>query len=126
MALPNPYDSGTQISPNIQRVLQVDASGNPSAASAAASSAAAKTTVASSITSGPLLAANAARQGAVFTNRSSAILYLLLGAGTASATNYTVTLNGGDSFILKRGDYTGVVNGVWGSATGDVQVTETT
>lgn len=125
MALPSPYDSGVQISPNIQKVLMVDGSGNPSAGSAAASSTAAKTTVAASATPVTLLAANAARQGAVITNRSTAILYFLLGAGTVSSTNYTGLLNNGDSFVLNRGDFTGLITGLWAAATGDAQVTET-
>jgi len=85
------------------------------------------TRVASSATNVLALASNAERKGAVFFNESTAIAYLLLQKGTASATNYTVQLaaNGG-MFKLDRFDYTGEVNVIWASANGALMVTELT
>ena len=48
--------------------------------------------VADTATSTTILAANTSRRSSSVTNDSSAVLYLLVGAGTASATNYTFRL----------------------------------
>lgn len=75
-----------------------------------------------------ILAANGARQGASITNDSAAILYLLLGTGTASSTNFTVELYAGDYYELplnRHGCYTGEIRGIWDSdSTGSARVTE--
>ena len=81
--------------------------------------------VAGSITSGTILAANAARIGATIWNDSTAILYLRLGTGTASATACTVKMVGDSYYELPFG-YAGIVVGVWSSATGAARVTEMT
>lgn len=85
--------------------------------------------VASSATSVTLLAANAARIGAQITNDSSALLYIKYGT-TASTTSYTVVLAGAASapfsyFEVPAG-YTGRIDGIWASATGNARVTEET
>ena len=60
-------------------------------------------------------------------NDSSAVLYVKFGA-TASTSSFTVKLNAGDYFEFPRGRdgsiYTGVVHGIWSSATGSARVTE--
>jgi hypothetical protein len=87
------------------------------------------TTVVNGATSAtPLLAANALRKGATFSNESAATLYILLGAGTVSSSNFTVTLTGEAAapysyYELPYG-YTGAVHGIWGSAVGAVNITE--
>lgn len=82
------------------------------------------TAVGDSITSGTLVAANTSRKEVEFYNGSSAILYLLKGTGTASASNYTVQLNQGDYY---GSDITSAFVGIWASATGGkVYITEST
>jgi hypothetical protein len=76
-----------------------------------------------------VLAANANRLGATISNDSTAILYLLLGTGTASATNYTVALDQKGSvaaYFEVPFDFTGIITGIWASATGSARVTEFT
>lgn len=80
------------------------------------------TSISDTITSTQLLAANTARKEAEFYNGSSAILYLLKGSGTASATNYTAQLNQGDYYTT---NITSAIQGVWASAAGGkVYITE--
>lgn len=70
-----------------------------------------------------LLAANAARRGMSFFNDSSANLYLAFAAN--SATNlYTVKIAGGGFYVADAPIYTGVVSGIWDSATGAARITE--
>jgi hypothetical protein len=77
---------------------------------------------ASSVT---LLAANSARLGAMLFNDSSAALYVKLGA-TASTSSFTVKLAAGGYFELPHPCYTGIIDGIWDSATGAARVTEVT
>jgi hypothetical protein len=79
--------------------------------------------VAASVTSGTLLAANTARMGATVWNDSTSVLYVRLGAGTASATAATVKLVADAYYELPYG-FTGAVVGVWVSAVGSARVTE--
>ena len=82
------------------------------------------TTVGDTITSTQLIASNTSRKEVEFYNGSSAILYLLKGTGTASATNYTVQLNQGDYY---SSDVTSAFQGVWSADSGGgVLVTEST
>lgn len=90
----------------------------------------ATTTVASSGTPVTLLAANAARLGATVTNDSTAILYVLLGAGTASTSVYTVEMagtgGGTPSYYEVPFGFTGIITGIWASATGNARMTQIT
>ena len=81
----------------------------------------ATSSVASSATSVTLKAANAARRELVVFNDSSAILYVKYGA-TASSTDFTHRLEPYDTLI--ENVYTGIVDGIWASATGNARVTE--
>ena len=82
--------------------------------------------VASSATSVTVLAANAARLGAVIFNDSTAVLRLKFGA-TASATSFTQKLNPGDTYTIDSLQlYKGVLDGIWESANGFARVTELT
>lgn len=89
--------------------------------------------VSASASSVQLVAANALRAGEkgvpslVVANDSSAVLYILLGLGTASAGNYTYALagnGGGVAGTLTLSGYRGAAQGCWASATGQAQVTE--
>lgn len=82
--------------------------------------------VAGSASSVVILAANANRLGATIYNDSTAILYLKFGT-TASTTSFTVKLNPDDFYELSGPPlYTGILHGIWGSATGAARVTELT
>jgi len=83
-----------------------------------------RTDVASATADTVILAANANRKGAVIFNDSTAILRLLLAAGTASATNRTVDLAAGANIVLNPGDYTGIIKGIWSAVNGNARVTE--
>lgn len=111
------YYDGT----NYQRVAS-GAGGLPVAMHGAA---AALSNVASSATSVTLLAANAARRGAVIYNDSTAVLYVKFGA-TASATSFTYYVAPGQHLEFPNVTYTGVIDGIWASANGSARVTELT
>lgn len=80
--------------------------------------------VAASAASVVLLAANAARKGAVIYNDSTATLYVLLAASAASPSAFTEQLAPGESLVLERGDYAGEIRGIWTAAAGYARVTE--
>lgn len=84
----------------------------------------AQTTVAGSATSVSLLASNSNRLGATIANDSTAALYVKLGA-TASTTSYTIKLLQDDYYEIPYG-YTGEIDGIWASATGNARITELT
>lgn len=86
---------------------------------------------ASSVTSAAadtvILAANGNRKGATIYNESTAILYVLLAVGTASATNYSVQVTPNTSttgYYEVPFGYTGIIKGIWASANGFARVTE--
>lgn len=83
----------------------------------------AQTSVSAATSSTTLLAANTVRRGATVYNDSTAVLYLLLSTQTASATLFTAALAAGDYYEVPFG-YTGIVNGIWVTATGSARVTE--
>jgi type II secretory pathway component PulC len=88
------------------------------------------TAVTSVTTVATLLAANSARVRAVINNASSQLLYVLLGAGTVSSTNYTFVVPATASSIpgqlLVPSEWQGVITGTWVSANGYAYVTEMT
>lgn len=84
-----------------------------------------QTSVASSATDTTILASNASRKGAMVFNDSTAVLYLLLASGTSSTSNYSVQVAASGFFEVPFG-YTGVIKGLWASATGNARVTELT
>ena len=79
--------------------------------------------VASSATDVTILASNANRLGAAIYNDSTQILYLLVGAGTSSATVFTVAMATASYFEVPA-CYTGIIKGLWASANGSARVTE--
>lgn len=80
--------------------------------------------VAGSASSVTCLAANSSRLAATVYNDSSADLYIKTGT-TASATSFTVKLPQ-DSYYRPPAGYTGRLDCIWASATGNARVTEFT
>jgi len=76
------------------------------------------TSVADTAASTALLATNAARLGGSIYNDSSALLYVLYGTGTASASAYTARVypNG---FHTILGNYVGAIQGIWATDPND-------
>lgn len=70
------------------------------------------TSVASAATSTTLLAANAARKGATIYNTDANAVKILLAAGTASATNFSVSIAANGYYEVPFG-YTGIITGIW-------------
>lgn len=114
----------------------VDASGNaapsggttsPLSVSPPPSATATATQVASSASAVTILAANTARRGATIFYDGAATLYLSEGAGTPSATNWTIKMGVG-SFLQYEAPagFTGAIKGIWSSAIGSANVTERT
>ena len=89
------------------------------------SNAGTKANVAGSASSVTILAANALRTGASVYNDSTAILYLDVTGGTASATSFTIKLQADEYYEVPFG-YHGLITGIWASATGSARVTEWT
>lgn len=80
----------------------------------------------SAASSTTILASNTARYGGSVTNTDANALYLLLGGGTASATNYSVKLFTDDYFEIPYG-FTGAITGIWAAdGSGVALVTEYT
>ncbi|WP_234197149.1 hypothetical protein [Pseudacidovorax sp. NFM-22] len=90
----------------------------------AASQVASSYTVAGSATSVTIRPLNASRLGLIITNDSTALLYLLFATSGATTTNYTLTVNPGDTLIIGPGDYQGPICGLWSSATGTARMSE--
>lgn len=90
----------------------------------AAAATATLSNVSGSASSVTVLAANAARLGATVVNDSGAICYVKFGS-TASATSFTYKLAAGDTLEVPFA-YTGILTGIWTSATGSARVTEFT
>lgn len=79
------------------------------------------TSVAGSASSVQLVAANSSRKELTIQNDSNAILYVKEGT-TASATDYKFKLYPDD--IYRTNNYTGRVDGIWASATGNARIAE--
>lgn len=82
--------------------------------------------VASGVGDVTILTANANRKGATVFNDDSNVLYLLLSAGTSSATNYTAQVPFNGYYEVPFG-YVGVLKGTWAAdGSGSARVTEFT
>lgn len=81
--------------------------------------------VSGSASSVTLQASNTARRGLVIVNDSTVNLYVKFGS-TASATSFTYKLPPGATLELPVPIYTGIVTGIWDSATGSARMTEIT
>lgn len=87
------------------------------------------TSIASSTNSQSFLGTTGGRCGGTIANNSTAVLYVLLGSGTASSSNFSVALVGntnGISYYELPFNYIGPVQGAWATAQGVAQVTELT
>jgi hypothetical protein len=82
------------------------------------------TSVAGSVTSVTLLSSNTSRVSATFTNDSASQVYIAL-ASTSSTTAYTIKVLPNDYWELPVA-YTGIISGIWTSATGNMRITELT
>ena len=80
--------------------------------------------VAASAASSTVLAANASRKGFSIYNDSTAILKIAF-AATASATAFTVLMQP-NAYFENNTLYTGIITGIWATATGNARVTELT
>lgn len=83
-----------------------------------------QTSVSGSASNVTLLAANTQRLGASIYNDSSATLYVRFQA-TATTSNFSVKMFPDDYCEVPAG-YTGIIDGIWSSATGSARVTEYT
>lgn len=70
-----------------------------------------------------ILASNANRKGATIFNDSTVILYLLLSNAVSTNALYTLQILSNGYYEVPFG-YTGVIKGLWASATGSARVTE--
>lgn len=91
------------------------------------------TAPASAAASFEILAQNFSRRGdasgpaIAIVNNSTAILYILLGKGTASATNFTYAMAAfaaAAPITLEIWGYRGPIQGVWAAANGNAIITE--
>jgi hypothetical protein len=90
-----------------------------------------QTSVNAAVADTQLLASNANRLGAVIANNSSSsVLYVLLGSGAASATNYNYVLmpvtNGVPGVVEIPFGFTGQIRGFWNVASGTALISELT
>lgn len=99
------------------------ASANPLPVQESRPSSATLANIAASATNVTLFAANSARRGALLYNDSGATLFVKFGA-TASATDFTLRVEANGYFELPQPCYTGIIDGLWQSATGTARVTE--
>jgi hypothetical protein len=83
------------------------------------------TSVAGSASSVQLLASTAGRKAAYFYNDSTADCYLKLGT-TASTSSFTVKMVSNSFYELPQPCYTGRIDAIWTSATGNIRITEIT
>jgi hypothetical protein len=83
------------------------------------------TSVAGSATSVQLLASTSGRKAAYFYNDSTADCYLKLGT-TASTSSFTVKMVSNSFYELPQPCYTGRIDAIWSSATGNIRITEIT
>jgi len=109
--------------------LQVDATGSLKIAVAktgayAPVATATLSNVAASATSVTIIASNASRLRLVIHNDSTSRLRIKFGA-TASSTSFTYLLESYDTYESSSTNlYTGVIDGIWDTATGSARVTE--
>lgn len=81
------------------------------------------TIIASSTTSAKFLDPKACRKGVVIENTDANRLHILLGSGTASTTNYSVSLAQNANITLYG--FRGEINGIWATdGTGSAFITE--
>lgn len=81
--------------------------------------------VATSTTSATIFAANTGNvRGRIVWNDSAAILYIVFASTAASATNVSVPIAAGATYVFDQPVYNGQVTGVLASGTGTARTTE--
>jgi hypothetical protein len=83
-----------------------------------------QTSVTSVITSVTILAANAARRGAIIYNDSTSVLRLSYGTTAASTTAFSVLVQANSAYFLDVPLWTGAITGIWVTANGAARVTD--
>jgi hypothetical protein len=124
--MPKVYDSETK--ERAQPFVLLDANGDQITtftSSLSSASTSSLSNVVASASSTAILASNASRKGATLVNDSTATLYLKYGA-TASTTSYSYQVPPGGTWEMATPPYTGAIDGIWSSATGNARVTELT
>jgi len=82
--------------------------------------------VTASVSSVTIIAANESRKGVVVFNDSSSDMYLKFG-DTASTSSFTVKVSSNTLYEMPGPHlYSGVIDGIWDTATGTARVTELT
>jgi hypothetical protein len=81
------------------------------------------TSVIAAVTAVTLLSENLNRKGATIYNASNKTLYVLIGNGTATPTNYNVQMSGNSYFEVPFG-FTGRISGVWSGTGGNALIGE--
>jgi len=105
----------------ILRVALFDTNGN---AIGTPPSTASITSVAGNASNVALLASSTSRRGVIIFNDSTAILYVAL-TETATASNFSYRLTPYATLeLLGDKNFTGDINGIWSSATGNARITE--
>lgn len=82
------------------------------------------TSVNSSASSVALIAANPDRNGLIVGNASTAILYVKMGGGTATATTSGHSIQIPSLGHHDFGRFKGALSGIWATANGSAQITE--
>ena len=111
--------------PNGEKLtFEIGASGGIKTEGVSSKTSASVTRVSASATAVTLIAANTNRRRVIIYNESTVALRVKLGSA-ASATDYSYLLGAGDTYESPTDwVYTGIVTGIWDSATGAAQVTE--
>lgn len=118
-------DGSSTLVINADGSLNVDVVGGSVVVVPAKAGTGAETDVAATGGDQTILAANANRLGGTIFNDSTATLKILLSNAVSSATKFTASLIPNDYYELPF-NYTGVVKGIFSSATGSARVTELT
>jgi hypothetical protein len=117
-ALPADATNGLDVDvTRIQGVVTVEPAGTTGAQSSVSATVTANTT---------LIAADATRVGLTIYNESSAVLTVLMGAGTQSATVYTVQIPANGYYEVPGAMVSLRASGNWTSATGAARITAVT
>ena len=108
-------------------VCVVDANGAQLVKPSKGSGTGGQTIVAATVTTNTtLIAADATRVGLMIYNDSSSVLFILLGAGTESATVFSVPIPANTLFEVPDAFVTMRVSGHWTTATGNARITAAT
>lgn len=110
--------SSLQITDGVDTALVSPSGGLITSPGSSASTSTSQTSVNDSATAVTLITSNSNRKGLSISNDSSAVLYLLVGSGTPSTTNYTVRISQYGYFEMPY-SCTVAVQGIWASDPND-------